>query len=165
MTGKFALEMSQRQHAKAKLPLGNHCRQVGEIKMDNPLNSLTQNTVWKTWTRYRKEKGRHSETQYLVCISETSLSYSSLFCFSLPAACSWAECMFRQVTGSRQSDFSFSCDWSILGYSCFSSAKLLLNLLTVNNGAQSHRENCCFYCVSRSKSRCSKDCAVDISLV
>lgn len=39
MTGKFALEMSQRQHAKAKLPLGNRCRQVSEIKMDNPLNS------------------------------------------------------------------------------------------------------------------------------
>lgn len=42
MTGKFALEMSQRQHAKAKLPLGNHCRQVSEIKMDNPLHSLTE---------------------------------------------------------------------------------------------------------------------------
>lgn len=75
--------MSQRQHAKAKLPLGNHCRRVSEIKMDNPLNSLTQNASWKTWTSYRKEKGRHSETQYLVCISKTSLSYNEVFCVSL----------------------------------------------------------------------------------
>lgn len=49
MTGKFALEMSQPQHAKAKLPLGNHCGQVGKIKMDNSLNLRTENrTVWKT---------------------------------------------------------------------------------------------------------------------
>lgn len=86
MTGKFALETSQRQHAKAKLPLGNHCRQVSEIKRDNPLNSHTQNTVWKTWTCYRKEKGRHSEPQYLVCISRLCrhVAHFSLF---LSAGC------------------------------------------------------------------------------
>lgn len=49
MTGKFALEMSQRQHAKAKPPLGNHRRLVSEIKMDNSLNSHT----------HRKQCGKH----------------------------------------------------------------------------------------------------------
>ncbi|KAG7494485.1 hypothetical protein JOB18_031597 [Solea senegalensis] len=39
LTGKFALEERQRQHAKAKLPLGNHSQQVSEMKMDNPIES------------------------------------------------------------------------------------------------------------------------------
>lgn len=119
MTGKCALEMPQQQHANTKLPFGNHCRQVSEIKMDNPLNSLAIHCG----KHVREEKGRHREPQYLVCISKSSVSYSMLFCLSLQDACNWIGCIGAGDWELPKWYFSFSDEWGSSGYSCFSSAK------------------------------------------
>lgn len=67
---------------KKNLPLGNHCRPVSENKIDNPLNSHGIPSG-KHDHIVEKEKRCHDETQYLVCIGKTLLSYSTLSCVSL----------------------------------------------------------------------------------
>lgn len=118
MNGKFALEKSQRQHAKAKRSLGNHSRQRtsnGHRKQCGKLECVTG-----------KEKERHRET-----INESSVDYwvSAVVRRTAPgfsAACLQQKSVCVQAGGWKlpKSKFSYSGDWGSLDYSCFSSAKL-----------------------------------------